>query len=227
MTRRLLTALAFCLVAAPASAQAPAADTGWQEGGWPGIARPRFETTPQGAVRVTGQGQGGFVWRWEHRPAECLTWRWRVDQGPPATRLDRRGGDDRALSVNIGFAGWPTRATMWQRTQHAMAVASANGRHLPRAALLFVWGGTGAEPREFDSPYMAGLGRVFVLRGANAPRGVWQEEHVDLGALWRQAFGGEPPPVEKLAISTDVDDTGAVLDARIEGIRFVPCPRRS
>ena len=129
--------------------------------------------------------------------------------------------------MNVGFGGWPARATVWQRTQHAMAVAGANGRHLPRAALLFVWGGTGQEAQGFESPYMAGLGRVFVLRSANAPRGTWQEEHVDLGALWRQAFGGEPPHIEKLAISADADDSGTALDARIEGIRFGPCPRRS
>lgn len=203
------------------------AASGWEAGGWSGIAVPRFEVSPQGGITVSGQGQGGFLWRWERRPAECLAWRWRVDEGPPPTRLDRRGGDDRALSVSIGFAGWPPQASAWQRTQHRLAQAHSGGRHLPRAALQFVWGGTGEEPRGFESPYMAGLGRVFVLRPAIAPRGVWHEEHVDLGALWRETFGGIAPPVEKIAVTSDVDDTGSRLLARIEDIRFAPCPRRS
>jgi len=218
------------LAVAAAIALAPGAGRaapGWDVGTWDGIPPPRFEVAPDGAIMVSGQGQGGFLWRWERRPAECLSWRWRVDEGPPPTRLDRRGGDDRALSISIGFAGWPPAASAWQRTQHRIAQASAGGRHLPRAALLFVWGGTGREPRGFESPYMAGLGRVFVLRPADAPRGTWQEEHVDLGALWRETFGGEPPPVEKLAIAADADDTSARLLARIERIRFAPCPRRS
>lgn len=200
---------------------------GWQEGGWPGIPRARFETTADGGFRVSARAEGGFVWRWEQRPAECLSWRWRVDEGPPPTRLDRRGGDDRALSVSIGFSGWPAGATGWQRAQHAVAQARAGGRRLPRAAIMLVWGGTGEERPGFESPYMAGLGRVWVLRGADAPRGVWFEERVDLGALWRAGFGGEPPPVETLAIGTDADDTGARVSARIEGLRFGPCPRTS
>ena len=197
----------------------------WQEGGWSGIPRARVTATGGDAVTVSSRGQGGFVWRFERRPAECLSWRWRVDEGPPPTRLDRRGGDDRALSISIGFAGWPTNAGAWQRTQHALAQASAGGKHLPRSALVFVWGGTGEEARGFDSPYMAGLGRVFVMRAAQAPRGVWQEERVNLPDLWRSTFGGQAPPVEKLAVSVDSDDTGSRVEARVEAIRFFPCPQ--
>ena len=204
------------------------ADTGaWQVGQWAGIPPATFQAAPDGGIIVSGRGQGSFIWRPEARPAECVSWRWRVDEGPPPTRLDRRGGDDRALSVTIGFAGWPPEASAWQRTQHRLAQSQAGGRALPRAALSFVWGGTGQEPPGFDNPYMAGLGRVFVLRPAQAPRGVWMEERIDLRAAWREAFGGLPPPVEKIAISADTDDTGAALQARIEAIRFGPCPQRS
>ncbi len=195
----------------------------WHEGGWSGIPRARLTPAGEDSVAVWARGQGGFVWRYERRAAECLSWRWRVDHGPPATRLDRRGGDDRALSVTIGFAGWPARASAWQRTQHAMAQAGAGARPLPRAALVFVWGGTGEEPRGFESPYMAGLGRVWVLRPADARRGVWKEERVNLPALWRDTFGGPVPPVEKIAISVDSDDTGSRVEARVDAIRFGPC----
>jgi hypothetical protein len=219
---------AAVLAAGMLGAAAPAPPVAhWHDGGWSGIPRARLVATGDDAVSVSARGQGGFLWRYERRPAECLSWRWRVDEGPPPTPLDRRGGDDRALSITIGFAGWPARASAWQRTQHAAAQASAGGRHLPRAALVFVWGGTGREPPGFESPYMAGLGRVWVLRAADAPRGVWKEERVDLPALWRATFGGEPPPVEKIAISVDSDDTATRVEARVEAIRFGPCPRRS
>ncbi|WP_198377121.1 DUF3047 domain-containing protein [Neoroseomonas rubea] len=223
-----LVLLLAALLAGGAGAPHPAdPQIGWQDGAWPGIRPARFERLANGGIAVHGRGEGSFVWRWERRPAECLFWRWRVDEGPPATRLDRRGGDDRALAITIGFAAWPGTVSAWQRTQHALAQSQAGGRPLPRSAITLVWGGTGEEPQGFDSPYMAGLGRVFVLRAATAPRGAWFEERVDLGALWRQSFGGPPPPVEKIAIATDVDDTRARIDARVEAIRFGPCPQRS
>ncbi|MFC7540039.1 DUF3047 domain-containing protein [Siccirubricoccus deserti] len=143
--------------------------------------------------------------------------------GPPPTDLTQRGGDDRAISISVGFSGWPPQVTMWQRTQHAMAQAAAGSHPLPRSVLTYVWGGTGREPVPFASPYLAGLGKVRVLRPAEAPRGRWFEESVNLAADWRHAFGGEPPPLQEIVISTDVDDTRSRLDARVEAIRFGPC----
>jgi hypothetical protein len=225
--RRLAVVSLIGVLCAVAPVSRGAQPSAWQEGWWPGIPRAQLTASAEDAVTVSSRGQGGFIWRFERRPAECLSWRWRVDEGPPPTRLDRRGGDDRALAVTIGFDGWPASASAWQRTQHAVAQASSGGRHLPRSALVFVWGGTGEEAQGFESPYMAGLGRVFVLRSAQAPRGVWKEERVDLPALWRATFGGRVPPVEKIAISVDSDDTRSRIEARIEAIRFAPCPQRS
>ena len=224
----LIGALLTAGVFAPAAHAAPEPrHEAWQHGAWPGIPPARIEVTREGGVALSARGQGSFVWRPERHPAECLSWRWRVDEGPPPTRLDRRGGDDRAIAITVGFAGWPPGASVWQRTQHNMAQANAGGRKLPRAALVFVWGGTGEEAPGFESPYMAGLGRVFVLRPATSPRGVWREERVNLGALWRETFGGHPPPVDKIVIGVDVDDTQSRAEAQVENIRFAPCPQRS
>jgi hypothetical protein len=224
--RRAAAALATGLLCAAAPAP-PHGAPAWHDGGWSGIPRARLTPTGEDGATISARGQGGFLWRFERRPADCLSWRWRVDEGPPPTRLDRRGGDDRAIAITVGFAGWPERASAWQRTQHAVAQANAGGRPLPRAALVFVWGGTGEEAHGFESPYMAGLGRVFILRSATAPRGAWKEERVDLPALWRASFGGAVPAIEKIAISVDSDDTASRVEARVEAIRFGPCPRRS
>ena len=80
------------------------------------------------------------------------------------------------------------------------------------------------EARPFTSPYMIGLGQVFVLRPATSPTRQWFEEKIDLRRDWRNAFKGTAvPPVLEIMIGTDVDDTNARLDARIERIRFAPC----
>lgn len=226
--RRAATPLAVTIAAGWLMAAGPAHQAleaaGWHHAEWRGVAPARFAPLPDGGVSVEGQGQGSFVWRRVQGAAACLAWRWRVDQGPPPTDLMRQGGDDRALSVAVGFSGWPAGVTLWQRTQHAVAQAAAGSHPLPRSVLVYVWGGTGKEPPLFESPWMGGLGRVRVLRQADSPRGRWLEERVDLAADWRAAFGGPAPPLQEIAIGTDVDDTASRLAAAVGGIRFAACP---
>lgn len=209
--------------AGPTHPPSPLEAAGWHHAEWHGVPPARFRPLPEGGVAVEGAGAGSFVWRKVPGHAACLSWRWRVDHGPPPTDLTRGGGDDRALSVAVGFRDWPPGATLWQRSRHAVAQAAAGRHDLPRSVLIYAWGGTGREPARFPSPYLGGLGTVRVLRPADAPRGQWFEQRVDLAAEWRAAFGGDPPPLQEIAIGTDTDDTGARLDARITAIRFGPC----
>ncbi|TCZ65909.1 DUF3047 domain-containing protein [Roseicella aquatilis] len=225
---RLATPLAVTLLAALLIGAGPVHPphaleaAGWHHAPWHGLQPARFRPLGDGLV-VEAQGQGSFVWRRVQGEAGCLSWRWRVDQGPPPTDLTRQGGDDRALSIAVGFSGWPPGATTWQRTRHAMAQTLAGGHPLPRSVLVYVWGGTGREPAAFASPWLHGLGTVRVLRPAASPRGQWFTERVNLAADWRAAFGADPPPLQEIAIGTDADDTGSRVEARVEAIRFGPC----
>ncbi len=215
--------------ASPAATPPDLEQQGWRKVVWTGLQPASFSATPSRGVHIRAQGQGSFIARPLRGEAGCLAWRWRVDAGPPATDLARRGGDDRAIAVSVGFAGFSPRASLVLRTQHAMAQASAGGVNLPRSALTYVWGGTGREGAGrpngfFPSPWTGGLSQLRVLRPAEAPRGQWVEELVDLGADWRAAFAGEQvPPMIEVAISTDTDDSGALVDAQVENIRLVPC----
>ena len=61
---------------------------GWHHAPWHGMEPARFR--PLGdCIAVEGHGQGSFVWRRVQGEAGCLSWRWRVDQGPPPTDLTR------------------------------------------------------------------------------------------------------------------------------------------
>ena len=228
MHRRTMLASATIGFSAPtpqpalASTEPGLAAAGWTHTEYDGIRPASFRSLPDG-VAMEGQGAGSFVWRRVPGQPACLTWRWRVEAAPPPTDLTRRGGDDRAIAIAVGFQGWPTRSTVWQRTQHAVAQARAGSHVLPRSMLIYAWGGTGQEPPSFYSPWMGGLGRVRILRPAQAPTGRWFEERVDLAAEWRTAFGGEPPPLQEIAIGTDADDTQARFSAMVERIRFAAC----
>ena len=225
LRRTMLAALTFPAAArAQASIDAPLAAEGWTHGEYDGHHLPpaTFSHRPDG-LAISGQGAGSFVWRRVEGMPACLSWRWRVDAGPPATNLTHRGGDDRAIAITAGFQGWPPQATAWQRTQHAMAQLRAGSHRLPRSLLIYVWGGTGREPPLFVSPWVPGLARVRVLRHAGTPTGRWFEEQVDLAADWRAAFGGAAPPLQEIAIGTDAEDTQARISAMVERIRFGRC----
>ncbi len=234
--RRLSAALAVLILApllggaaSPGTTPPELEMAGWRKVEWHGIRPAEFSATPSSGVRIRAQGQGSFIARTLQGPAACLAWRWRVDAGPGPTDLAKRGGDDRAIAISIGFAGFGPQASFALRVQHGMAQAGAGQVTLPRSVLNYVWGGAGREAQGqpggfFASPWTSGITRIRVMHPADAPRGHWVEERVDLGADWRTAFGGqEVPPLLELAISTDVEDTGARVDAQVENIRLVPC----
>ena len=222
----LLASMPALLAAAPAAAATSLEDlagSGWTHGTYQGVRPAQFTATPDGALRIQADSTGSFVWRRISGVVQCLSWRWRVEFGPPPTDVTRRGGDDRAIAVAVGFAGFPPRAGAWQRAQHAIAQGAAGSHTLPRAVLIYIWGGTGTEPSRFYSPWLGGLGKVHSLRHARSQTGQWFDERVDLDADWRAAFGGDPPLLQEIAIGTDVDDTRSRLDARIERIRLSIC----
>lgn len=199
---------------------------GWRKVNWNGIRPAEFAATQSGGVRIRAQGSGSFIARKMRSEAACLAWRWRVDAAPPATDLTRRGGDDRAIAISVGFAGFGPRAGFALRTQHAVAQAAAGQVNLPRSVLMYVWGGTGQEGQGgfFPSPWSSGITQIRVMRPASAPVGQWVEERVDLGGDWRAAFGAtETPPMVELMVGTDTDDTGVRVEAQVENLRLVPC----
>jgi hypothetical protein len=224
--RQLATTL---LIGAATAGHAAAADTppglaaaGWTHGTWHGIPPANWSALPGGGVAVRGEGQGSFVWRPASGAPACLTWRWRVMDGPPPQDLLRRG-TDRAVSIVVGFSGFPPEATLAQRSRHAVAAAAAGGKPVPRSGLVYVWGGTGQEPAIFPSPYAHGLAKIRVLRPATARRGEWLVERVDLGADWRAAFGGDPPGLTDIAISTDGDDSRSRVHVEVADLRLGAC----
>jgi len=151
--------------------------------------------------------------------APVLTWRWRVDTPVPPTDLARKGGDDRSLSLTVGFAYDPARATLGERMKR-IVVENVAGADAPGRIIDFVWGGTQAVGTRIQSPYSGSSGQIVIRRSATDAPGTWQSERVDLGALYRDIWGSAPPPVTRVAVFIDTDDTGGTGQARIADICF-------
>ena len=148
-----------------------------------------------------------------------LRWRWRVDQAPPPTDLARKGGDDRAITLTVGFAYDSAAASLGERMKRGLVEQFA-GRDAPGRVIDLTWGGTAPEGSVLSDPYAGSAGRQVVMQVGSASG--WVEESVDVAALYRRIWGAEPPAITQIGIYADSDDTGTAARSRIADIRFEP-----
>lgn len=225
----LLAALRLILIfAAPAAAETiptgPDLEAaGWRELGVSGKPGNRFVGHPDGVIEVLSSSSVSRL----YRPIEVdlgatptLTWRWRVDEPVPPTDLTRKGEDDTAITLYIGFPWDPGRASFTERLTRPLVEAYA-GEDAPGRVLAYVFGGAHERGEVVASPHLGSAGFMRVLRPAHSPTGEWFEERVDLVADYREAFGEDPPNPVQIAISADTDDTRSTSRGFVADLAFV------
>jgi hypothetical protein len=110
-------ALALPALAAPPT---PLEAAGWSHLTFRRIPPTRFKLGAGGAIEIEADRSSSILYRAirvDPAATPRLGWRWRVDAGVRATDLARKGGDDRALAVLVGFAfDRATRAAMRRAT---------------------------------------------------------------------------------------------------------------
>jgi hypothetical protein len=218
---RSLGVVALGLTAAVGPADA-AADSGLVAQGWrvqsiDGRAPLAFAAEADGAIRISGTGGVGIVFRPVRVPVSpvlCLSWRWRFESGAdPETA---------ALVLQIGFEADGERMSLSQRYALGFARMMSRGRMVPGFALSYRWGGEAGAPAWHPTPLLLLLERSRWRAIGNTPRGAWVEETVALAAEFRAAYGIAPTGhVTEVAIGAQA---GAAIEARIEGIAFGRCP---
>ncbi len=215
-------ALAASFLAAPAHAACIPVSSGL-----PGWERLDFDDIPSntwseedGALVVsTNRGSSMLYTSATGGTLPVLTWKWRVDQGVPATDLTRKGGDDRSISLTVGFAYDPASASIGERMKRTVVEAVA-GADAPGRGIEFVWGGMQPVGSRTQSPYSGNSGRIITLRTPDTPTGQWQTERIDLGTIYSEIWEGSPLPATRIALLADSDDTGGSSMARIKDICF-------
>ena len=218
----LLLAAPLALAPAPALAEAipfgpSLGGAGWRTLTFRSLAPAAYAPEGRDRLGIRASSAASLIWRevdeglWDRRRAE---WRWRVQSGPPATNLARKGADDRAIALYFVFARDEASARAAKgATSLSSAMWWSSGQ-----ALVYVWGGSGAKGSIVDSPHMAANGKLVIRQPGGTGDGAWIREQADLAADFRRAFGREPGPLVGLAISSDSDDTGTVTVAGIEGL---------
>ena len=210
-------ALAAVLAATPLAANA---DLLRDQDAWRVVEAPNkepaaFRHLADGGLEVRADGALGFYYR-ETNPGQVLAWRWRVDIAPPPTDQFEVGEDDRAIAVHL----WCNRED--SDVSFFGGIAELLGYPRITHTLTYVWGGAEPGGRVGVNPYYEN-GRVWVLRGGDAPAG-WAIERRDIAADIQRAFG-EDISLEDLrlvALSADTDDSGGLSHARIADLAWTP-----
>jgi hypothetical protein len=207
-------ALLTILAAVPALAQPVPFDGGWKNQKFSLFSGNRYGQQGD-ALTVGSDGSVSILWRalpaaqW---PARKARWAWAVDRGVPETDLRLKGGDDRNLALYFVFMPEATAQALGPNPGIRRLLEAPEAR-----VLVYVWGGAHRRGEVLDSPYLGDRGRTVVLRpsgtGAHA-------EDIDLAADFARAFGGQATALVGLAVSSDSDDTGTDVQARISGLRL-------
>lgn len=122
-----------------------------------------------------------------------------------------KGGDDRNLSVYFIFL--PEDAAKGAQSKGVRALLNNPDARV----LMYIWGGAHARGEMLPSPYLGSRGRSIIQRGVGIGTA---SERVDLARDHRRAFGEEPQILVGLAVSSDSDDTGTEVVARISRMRI-------
>ncbi len=192
---------------------------GWEEITFKGYIENEWSDI-EGGVRVVSDGGISIIFRRldaDLANTPILTWRWRIDNAPVPTDLSKRSGEDRALSLYVGFPHEPDRATLGESLRYNV-VRIAQGAGTPGRILSFAWGGM--RPRG-SLLKRNGTGALQILRTPGDAVDVWLEERVDVFGVFREAFGWEPPNPTHIGITSDSDDTGRAIDAMVVDIEYI------
>jgi hypothetical protein len=175
--------------------------SGWVAVGFPRIPPASFKAIDRSTLEVSSEASAGLLWRTVGdalRQARRASWRWMVTEGVSPTDLTKRGEDDRALGVYFVFGAAA------DSTKGPLALLGSS----TVTALVYVFGGDKLRGSILPSPHMGARGKFMVLRPADAHRGVWFDETVDLARDYARAFGAAAPLLLATAISSDSDDSG-------------------
>lgn len=135
-----------------------------------------------------------------------LRWRWRVENVIQKGDEKKKEADDYAARVYVNFRYDPEKASLWERTQYALAYGTY-GHYPPKGALNYIWANKIERGQVVDSAYTSKSKMIAVESGPERI-GAWVSEERNIHRDYVSYFGEDPPEVIAIAIMTDTDNTG-------------------
>ncbi|PQJ36526.1 hypothetical protein BSZ35_14845 [Salinibacter sp. 10B] len=145
-----------------------------------------------------------------------LEWRWKVNSIVKDGNARTKDGDDYAARLYVTFdykdLGFTDRVKL-------TALRALGYDQLPTRALNYVWANRIPRDTMLANAFTDWVMMVPVQSG-NEHAGEWQTERRNVLEDYRAAFGGDPPPVNGVAIMTDTDNTNGKATAYYGDIVF-------
>jgi hypothetical protein len=145
-----------------------------------------------------------------------LEWRWKVDGVVEGGNARTKDGDDYPARIYVTFdydgLGLFDRAKL-------TALRALGYDDIPTRALNYVWANRVDRYTILENAYTDWVMMVAV-RSGETHTGTWVTERRNVLEDYRAAFGGDPPPVNGVALMTDTDNTNGEATAYYGDIVF-------
>ena len=145
-----------------------------------------------------------------------LEWRWKVDSVVQDGNARTKEGDDYPARLYVTFdyeeLGFGDKVKL-------VALRALGYDEIPTRALNYIWANRVERGAVLENAYTDWVMMVAVQSGA-ARTGEWVTERRNVLDDYRAAFGGDPPPVNGVAIMTDTDNTNGTATAYYGDILF-------
>ena len=245
-TRRILLLtllLGACAVAPPPQTPAPvgnlplvglfSADTPGEEmpKGWEAWTFSRFKKPTQyrlvkdaGRTVLHAKAHGsasGLIYRVrvDLKKHPYLTWRWKVPELIDEADNTKKNKEDSPVRMVIAFNGNRENLS-FDDTIFAQQFRLFTQRELPYATLMYIWENRLPESTVIPNPHTGRI-KMIVAETGSQRLGRWYTETRNVYEDYKRAYGEEPAEVQWVAIMTDTDNTGDVVDAFYGDIAFL------
>jgi hypothetical protein len=152
-----------------------------------------------------------------------LEWRWKVEEVVEDGNARTEDGDDYAARIYVTFDY--DDLGLGDRLKVA-ALRTLGYGDIPTRALNYIWANRVDRSTILENAFSDWVMMVAV-RSGEADTGRWVRERRNVLEDYRAAFGGDPPPVNGVAIMTDTDNTGGTATAYYGDILFRAAPSDS
>ncbi len=176
---------------------------GWEVKEWNGKAGYSVEETEIGkALHLKSDGTSTALHRevsFDIQSRRFLNWKWKVVKLPRGADVRDKSLDDQAAQVYVVFPKWP-------------AAVNSN-------LIGYIWDSGAPDGAVVTSRKYSKI-KYFVIKSGDKGLGQWFAEKRNVYEDYKAAFNEEPPPVGKISVQIDSDDTKTTGESYVGDIYF-------
>jgi hypothetical protein len=151
------------------------------------------------------------------REYPIVRWRWKVENVLLRSDVRRKDGDDYPARLYITFQYEADKVRFTKKLKYQAARALFGD--IPIAALNYIWDTRTPVGTLVENAY-TDFAQMIVVESGPESIGRWVDEERNVYQDYKQAFGGEPPRINGVAIMTDTDNTKERATAYYGDITF-------